>query len=109
MKSVPLMTRGMSLAAFTAALVICFAFGLTQAEQSLAAQPVAHEPNAPRTHLPGFNQIGRPEIQVLLSSIDMTVSLIDAYGRCRDDSKSHERCMAIIRNTLDHAREMIGR
>ncbi len=41
--------------------------------------------------------------------VDMTVSLIDAYGRCRDDSKSHERCMAIIRNTLDHAREMIGR
>jgi hypothetical protein len=38
----------------------------------------------------------------------MTVSLIDAYGRCRDDAKSHQRCMSIIRNTLDHAREMIG-
>ena len=38
-----------------------------------------------------------------------TVSLIDAYGRCRDDSKSHERYKEIIRNTLDHAREMIGR
>jgi hypothetical protein len=40
--------------------------------------------------------------------VDMTVSLIDAYGRCRDDAKSHERCMSIIRNTLDHARQMIG-
>ena len=38
----------------------------------------------------------------------MTVSLIDAYGRCRDDAKSHDRCMSIIRNTLDQAREMIG-
>ena len=54
---------------------------------------------------PSFN---RPEIQVLLSSIDMTVSLIDAYGRCREEPKSHEECMTIIRSTLDHARSMIG-
>ena len=107
MKSVSLMTRGVSLAAFTAALIVCFGFGLTQAEQSRAAQPVAHGPRAPRPPLPGFDENDRPELQVLLSSIDMTVSLIDAYGRCRDDAKSHERCMAIIRNTLDHAREMI--
>jgi hypothetical protein len=50
----------------------------------------------------------RPEVQVLLSSIDMTVSLIDAYGRCREEAKGHEECMAIIRSTLDHARSMIG-
>ena len=54
---------------------------------------------------PSFN---RPEIQVLLSSIDMTVSLIDAYGRCREEPKGHEECMTIIRSTLDHARSMIG-
>ena len=38
----------------------------------------------------------------------MTVSLIDAYGRCRDEAKTHDRCMAIIRNTLDQARSLIG-
>jgi hypothetical protein len=74
MKSVPLMTRGMSLAAFIAALVLCFGFGLTQAEQSMAAQPVAHGPNGPLGALPGFADRDRPEVQVLLSSIDMTVS-----------------------------------
>jgi hypothetical protein len=73
MKSVPLMTRGMSLAAFIAALVLCFGFGLTQAEQSLAAQRVAHEPNGPRGALPGFDESDRPDVQVLLSSIDVTV------------------------------------
>jgi len=45
---------------------------------------------------------------VLLSSIDMTVSLIDAYGQCREKESTHEQCMAIIRETLDHARRMIG-
>ena len=70
MKSVPLITRGMSLAAFLGALVLCFGFGLTQAEQIRAAQPVAHEPNAPSVLLPGFDRGDRPELQVLLSSIE---------------------------------------
>ena len=50
----------------------------------------------------------RPEVQVLLSSIDMTVSLIDAYGRCRDEDNGHEACMQMIRNTLEEARNLIG-
>lgn len=49
------------------------------------------------------------EIRTLLSSIDMTVSLIDAYGQCRDEGKDHEQCMSIIRETLEHARGLIGR
>jgi hypothetical protein len=49
-----------------------------------------------------------PDLRVLLSSIDMTVSLIDAYGQCREGESSHKDCMAIIRETLDHARRMIG-
>ena len=103
------MKRAVPLAAFVTALVLSFGFGATQAEQGLAAQTVAHEPSAPRTALPGFGEGEHPDLQVLLSSIDMTVSLIDAYGRCRDDAKSHEQCMAIIRNTLDQARQLIGR
>jgi hypothetical protein len=39
----------------------------------------------------------------------MTVSLIDAYGQCRDEGKDHEQCMSIIRETLAHARGLIGR
>ena len=109
MKSVHLMTRGMSLAAFLIALIFCFGLGLAQTEEVRAAQRVAHSPNGPGVPLPGFDEDDGPEFQVLLSSIDMTVSLIDAYGRCRDDSKSHQRCMSIIRNTLDHARSMIGK
>lgn len=50
-----------------------------------------------------------PELRVLLSSIGMTVSLIDAYGRCREKDKTHDQCMALIRTTLTHARQMIGR
>ncbi len=46
-------------------------------------------------------------MQVLLSSIDMTVGLIDAYGQCRDESKTHEECMRALRTTLDHAKQMI--
>ena len=104
------MMRGIPVAAFVVALVASFAWGITQAQRSLAAQPPAHEQPAPlMPPLPGFTAADRPEIQVLLSSIDMTVSLIDAYGRCRDDAKSHERCMSIIRNTLEHARGLIGR
>ena len=101
------MTRAIPLVAFFAALLLSFGFGMTQAEESRAAQPVAHERPA-RPPLPGFTEDDRPDLQVLLSSIDMTVSLIDAYGRCRDDAKPHERCMAIIRNTLDQARGLIG-
>ena len=46
--------------------------------------------------------------RVLLSSVDMTISLIDAYGQCRDEANTHEQCMSLIRETLDHARSMIG-
>ncbi len=49
-----------------------------------------------------------PELHTLLSSIDMTVSLIDAYGQCRDEDKTHENCMQLIRATLEHAKQMIG-
>jgi hypothetical protein len=38
----------------------------------------------------------------------MTISLIDAYGQCRDQANTHEQCMSLIRETLDHARSMIG-
>ncbi len=47
------------------------------------------------------------KLQVLLSSIDMTVGLIDAYGQCRDQGKSHDECMAALRATLDHAEQML--
>ena len=97
------MTRVVPFTAFVAALVLCFGLGLTQAGQSRAAQP----PTTPPPARPGFAAEERPDVQVLLSSIDMTVSLIDAYGRCRDDDKGHERCMTIIRNTLEQARSMI--
>lgn len=97
------MTRAVPFMAFVAALVFCFGLGLTQAGESRAAQP----PAAPPPPLPGSVTADRPDVQVLLSSIDMTVSLIDAYGRCRDDDKGHERCMTIIRNTLEQARSMI--
>jgi hypothetical protein len=50
----------------------------------------------------------RPGLRVLLSSVDMTISLIDAYGQCRDEANTHEQCMSLIRETLDHARSMIG-
>ena len=51
----------------------------------------------------------RPGLRVLLSSVDMTISLIDAYGQCRDEANTHEQCMSLIRETLDHACSMIGR
>ena len=50
-----------------------------------------------------------PEVRALLSSVDMTVSLIDAYGQCRDEGRDHEACMGMIRATLDHAKRMIRR
>ena len=50
----------------------------------------------------------RPGLRVLLSSVDMTISLLDAYGQCRDEANTHEQCMSLIRETLDHARSMIG-
>ena len=77
----------------------------------LAALVVASNAPGPGNALlpsPKGLDVAAPEVQVLLSSIEMTVSLIDAYGRCRDDEKTHERCMRIIRNTLEHARSMIG-
>ena len=56
----------------------------------------------------GAPDAGRPGLRVLLSSVDMTISLIDAYGQCRDEANTHEQCMSLIRETLDHARSMIG-
>jgi hypothetical protein len=55
------------------------------------------------------SQAERPGLRVLLSSVDMTISLIDAYGQCRDQANTHEQCMSLIRETLDHARSMIRR
>ena len=49
-----------------------------------------------------------PGLRVLLSSVDMTISLIDAYGQCRDQANTHEQCMSMIRETLDHARSVLG-
>ena len=48
------------------------------------------------------------DMRVLLSSIDVTVSLLDVYGQCRDEDLAHEPCMAMIRSTLGHARGLIG-
>jgi hypothetical protein len=78
-------------------------------ETVLAARETAGPDSAPLAP-PAFISpaMERPEIQVLLSSVDMTVSLIDAYGRCRDEDQGHEQCMAMIRATLAHARSMIG-
>jgi hypothetical protein len=44
---------------------------------------------------------------VLLNSIDMTVGPIDAYGQCRDQGKTHDECMAALRATRDHAKQLI--
>ena len=56
----------------------------------------------------GASNTEHPGLRVLLSSVDMTISLIDAYGQCRDEANTHEQCMSLIRETLDHARSMIG-
>jgi hypothetical protein len=101
------MRRGISLATFVVAMVAIFSWGTAQAERSFDVA-VAHPPAPHEVDLPPFDESQRPELQVLLSSIDMTVSLIDAYGRCRDDEKSHGQCMTIIRNTLAHARTLIN-
>ena len=47
------------------------------------------------------------EVRILLSSVDMTLGLIDAYGLCRSEELGHESCMAMIRSTLGHARGVI--
>ena len=91
------MRRGIPLTAFVVALVAIFSWGTALAERGFVH--AAHAPNpALEAELPEFDETQRPELRVLLSSIDMTVSLIDAYGRCRDDDKSHGQCMTIIRN-----------
>ena len=101
------MRRGIPLTAFVVALVAIFSWGTALAERSFVH--AAHAPNpALQAELPPFDESQRPELQVLLSSIDMTVSLIDAYGQCRDEANTHEQCMSLIRETLDHARSMIG-
>jgi hypothetical protein len=53
-------------------------------------------------------QLDEPALRVLLSSVEMTVNLLDAYGHCRDEGMQHQPCMSIIRTTLSHARNMIG-
>jgi hypothetical protein len=83
---------------------------------TLAACAMAAAPG-PGAAVPPVSRSGRAEqsgaaagdVRVLLSSVDMTVRLIDAYGQCRERPESHERCMAILRETLDHARSMLGR
>jgi hypothetical protein len=70
----------------------------------VAAPPIPDSVPAPR-----IGEEPRIEVQVLLSSIDMTVSLIDAYGSCREHGASHDACMEMIRTTLEHARRTLGR
>jgi hypothetical protein len=107
------MKRGIPVAAFVVAMVAMFSLGAPViARMPDTALVVASNAPGPGNALlpsPKGLDVAAPEVQVLLSSIEMTVSLIDAYGRCRDDEKTHERCMRIIRNTLEHARSMIGR
>jgi len=48
------------------------------------------------------------EVRILLSSVDMTLGLLDAYGQCREEGLPHDECMEAIRTTLEHTRGMIG-
>ena len=79
-----------------------------RAASSPDARPAAARGDLDPIPVPPPSASDRLEVQVLLSSIDMTVSLIDAYGSCREEERSHEDCMVMIRSTLDHARRMIG-
>lgn len=107
------MKRGIPVAAFVVAMVAMFSLGAPviarMPDNALVVASNAPGPGNALLPSPKGLDVAAPEVQVLLSSIEMTVSLIDAYGRCRDDEKTHERCMRIIRNTLEHARSMIGR
>jgi hypothetical protein len=107
------MNRGIPVAAFVVAMVAMFSLGAPviarMPDTNLLVASKAPGPGNVLLPSPKGLDVAAPEVQVLLSSIEMTVSLIDAYGRCRDDEKTHERCMRIIRNTLEHARSMIGR
>jgi hypothetical protein len=107
------MKRGIPVAAFVVAMVAMFSLGAPviarMPEAGVVVASNAPGPGHAGVPPPRGLDVAAPEVQVLLSSIEMTVSLIDAYGRCRDDEKTHERCMRIIRNTLEHARSMIGR
>lgn len=47
------------------------------------------------------------EVRILLSSVDMTLGLLDAYGQCREEGLPHDECMDSIRATLEHTRAMI--
>jgi hypothetical protein len=82
------------------------AVAVTPPDEAVDASGASHPVAAGVPPLPGDAE--SPNLRVLLSSIDMTVSLIDAYGQCREKESTHEQCMAIIRETLDHARRMIG-
>jgi hypothetical protein len=53
--------------------------------------------------------LDEPALRVLLSSVEITVNLLDAYGHCRAEGMPHAPCMSIIRSTLGHARNLIGK
>lgn len=92
------------------ALALCLALpaaGAPSPDRQHRDVSAAGPPVLPQVRPPSSAE-ERFEVQVLLSSIDMTVSLIDAYGRCREEERSHDACMAMIRTTLEHARGMIG-
>ena len=73
------MRRGIPLAAFVVALVAMFSWGAALAERGFVR--AAHNPGAAHLmDLPPFDQALRPELQVLLSSIDMTVSQVAPLG-----------------------------
>lgn len=93
-----------------AAAIAVLALGLPPA--ALGAEPVGPrglpiDRAAPRPPGRSGDEAFEARLQVLLSSIDMTVGLIDAYGQCRDGDKTHEECMRALRATLDHAKQMI--
>ena len=99
----------------TSLAVAVFLTSLTAVVASAALAPGGFEKAAselsrvtaqePPTGAPGAEA---PGLRVLLSSVDMTISLIDAYGQCRDQANTHEQCMSMIRETLDHARSVLG-
>ena len=81
-----------------------------------ASTPVERRPDVSlhaAAHPPGA--LGDPaamdpaRLDAMLDNIDMTLGLIDAYGECREAGRSHQDCMTLIRATLDHARQLIGR
>ena len=75
-------------------------------EPSLAPAPPMGLPTHPPFELGSERPV---EVQVLLHSIELSLDLLDAYGRCREDSRDHAECMAILRSSLLEARTRIER